>query len=157
MPLAAVKGAWMGLAHVTGGTVRKVSHVGQDLEPEHRRDGAGLALIALAVVVGVLAMRSHSHFGAREADYGSWSYAGTAAEALSQLDDAYAAWRAGTTALTPDDLAAPCGPTEGPYADLPLASLVLHINREVIHHGAEMALLRGLYAHRDTLTDKEIR
>ena len=51
MPLAAVKGAWMGLAHVTGGTVRKVSHVGQDLEPEHRRDGAGLALIALAVVV----------------------------------------------------------------------------------------------------------
>ena len=51
MPVAVVKGAWMGLAHVTGGTVRKVSHVGQGLEPEHRRDGAGLALIALAVVV----------------------------------------------------------------------------------------------------------
>ncbi|WP_404381925.1 DNA translocase FtsK [Knoellia locipacati] len=51
MPVAAVRGAWMGLAHVTGGTVRKVSHVGQDLEPEHRRDGAGLTLIALAVVV----------------------------------------------------------------------------------------------------------
>ena len=51
MPVAAVRGAWMGLARVTGGTVRKVSHAGQDLEPEHRRDGAGLALIALAVVV----------------------------------------------------------------------------------------------------------
>ncbi|MFW5469879.1 DNA translocase FtsK 4TM domain-containing protein [Knoellia sp. CPCC 206435] len=51
MPVAVVKGAWMGLAHVTGGTVRKVSHAGQDFEPEHRRDGAGLALIALAVVV----------------------------------------------------------------------------------------------------------
>jgi len=51
MPVAAVRGAWMGLAHLTGGTVRKVSHAGQDLEPEHRRDGAGLALIALAVVV----------------------------------------------------------------------------------------------------------
>ncbi|MFC7489180.1 MULTISPECIES: FtsK/SpoIIIE family DNA translocase [unclassified Knoellia] len=51
MPVAAVRGAWMGLAHATGGTVRKVSHAGHDLEPEHRRDGAGLTLIALAVVV----------------------------------------------------------------------------------------------------------
>lgn len=51
MPVAAVRGAWMGLAHATGGTVRKVSQAGQDLEPEHRRDGMGLTLIALAVVV----------------------------------------------------------------------------------------------------------
>ena len=51
MPVAAVRGAWMGLAHVTGGTVRRVSNAGHDLEPEHRRDGAGLTLIALAVVV----------------------------------------------------------------------------------------------------------
>ena len=29
----------------------------------------------------------------------------------------------------------------------PAAILVLHINREVIHHGAEIALLRGLYVH----------
>jgi hypothetical protein len=28
---------------------------------------------------------------------------------------------------------------------MPLAELVLHINREVIHHGAEIALLRDLY------------
>ncbi|KGN39111.1 cell division protein FtsK [Knoellia subterranea KCTC 19937] len=41
----------MGLAHATGGTVRRVSHAGHDLEPEHRRDGAGLALLLLAVVV----------------------------------------------------------------------------------------------------------
>jgi hypothetical protein len=26
-----------------------------------------------------------------------------------------------------------------------MAALVLHINREVIHHGAEVALLRDLY------------
>ena len=51
LPVAAVRGAWMGLAHATGGTVRKVSQAGQDLEPEHRRDGMGLTLIALAVVV----------------------------------------------------------------------------------------------------------
>jgi hypothetical protein len=29
-----------------------------------------------------------------------------------------------------------------------MATLILHINREVIHHGAEIALLRDLYAHR---------
>jgi hypothetical protein len=28
-----------------------------------------------------------------------------------------------------------------------MATLVLHINREVLHHGAEIALLRDLYQH----------
>jgi hypothetical protein len=30
-----------------------------------------------------------------------------------------------------------------------MAMLVLHINREVIHHGAEIALLRDLYRWRE--------
>ena len=47
--------------------------------------------------------------------------------------------------LTPDELARPVGPTEGPWADAPMASLVLHITREVLHHGAEVLLLRDLY------------
>lgn len=34
-------------------------------------------------------------------------------------------------------LANPCGPAEGPYAEYPMSTLVLHINREMIHHGAE--------------------
>jgi hypothetical protein len=29
-----------------------------------------------------------------------------------------------------------------------MATLVLHINREALHHGAEIALLRDLYANR---------
>ena len=40
------------------------------------------------------------------------------------------------------------GPAEGPFAEYPMAALVLHINREVIHHGAEVALLRDLYRAR---------
>jgi hypothetical protein len=28
-----------------------------------------------------------------------------------------------------------------------MLDLVLHINRELIHHGAEIALLRDLYVH----------
>ena len=41
----------MGLAHATGAVARKVGDTGRDLEPEHRRDGVGLLLVALAVVV----------------------------------------------------------------------------------------------------------
>ena len=41
----------MGLAHATGAVARKVGDTGRDLQPEHRRDGIGLLLVALAVVV----------------------------------------------------------------------------------------------------------
>jgi len=42
---------WLGVAHVLGAAVRKIGHTARDLDPEHRRDGAGLFLIGLAVVV----------------------------------------------------------------------------------------------------------
>ncbi len=51
LPLRAVQRTWMGLAHATGAVARKVGDTGRDLEPEHRRDGLGLLLVALAVVV----------------------------------------------------------------------------------------------------------
>ena len=41
----------MGVAHLTGGAVRRVGSSARDLEPEHRRDGIGFALIGLAFVV----------------------------------------------------------------------------------------------------------
>jgi hypothetical protein len=104
------------------------------------------------VVVGVLAMRNASHFGRPAADYFSWEYAGTADEALAQLDEEYETWRAGVRDLGEEGLGRPCGPAEGPYADHPMADLVLHINRELIHHGAEISLLRDLYAHTDGRT-----
>ncbi len=50
-PLAAVRSTWMGVSHLAGGAVRRVGTTAADLEPEHRRDGLGFALIALAVVV----------------------------------------------------------------------------------------------------------
>ena len=99
------------------------------------------------IIVGCLAMRTASHFGRHPADYESWRYAGSADEALRQLDEEYAVWREAVSALGEEELARPCGPAEGPYADSPMARLVLHINRELIHHGAEIALLRDLYAH----------
>lgn len=99
------------------------------------------------VIIGVFAMRNHSHFGGPAANYESWQYATDAATALDQLDTEYQRWTAGVRALSDDDLNRPCGPAEGPYADYPMSVLVLHINREVIHHGAEIALLRDLYTH----------
>ncbi|WP_193046278.1 DinB family protein [Mycolicibacterium baixiangningiae] len=103
------------------------------------------------VIVGVFAMRSHSHFGGPPADYESWRYATDAATALRQLDEEYARWITGVRSLDDDGLARPCGPAEGPYAEYPMSALVLHINREVIHHGAEIACIRDLYVH----TNKE--
>ena len=82
------------------------------------------------------------------ADYQSWSYATDAHTALTQLEEEYHRWIAGVHTLTDEDLGRPCGPAEGPYAEHSMAELVLHINREVIHHGAEIACIRDLYTHR---------
>ncbi|MDO5681427.1 MAG: DinB family protein [Propionibacteriaceae bacterium] len=98
------------------------------------------------VIVGVLAMRNAGHFGRAETDYFQWEYAGTAAEALAQLDAEYALWITGIRGLGEEGLDAPCGEAEGEWADHPMIVLVLHITREIIHHGAEIALLRDLYA-----------
>jgi DinB superfamily len=101
------------------------------------------------LIVGVFGMRNAAHFDGPSMDYESFGYAGTAAQALGQLDQAYQRWIEGARGLGSDDLARPCGPAEGPFADYPMASLILHINREAIHHGAEIALLRDLYLRVD--------
>jgi hypothetical protein len=106
------------------------------------------------VIVGVFAMRNHSHFGGPPADYESWRYATDAATALRQLDEQYRTWIEGVRALSDDDLYRRCGPAEGPYAEYPFIALVLHINREAIHHGAEIACIRDLYAHTTNKKEK---
>jgi hypothetical protein len=99
------------------------------------------------LIVGVLAARTHSHFGGPPADYSSWDYATDADTALRQFDDAYRGWMDGVRALDDDGLARPVGEAEGQWAAEPMTTLVLHINREMIHHGAEIACIRDLYAH----------
>ncbi len=42
---------WLGIAHAVGAVARKIGRTARDLEPEHRRDGVGLFLFGLAVVV----------------------------------------------------------------------------------------------------------
>ncbi|WP_203591253.1 DNA translocase FtsK [Streptomyces sp. SID13031] len=42
---------WIGIAHLIGSMVRGIGHGARDLDPAHRRDGGGLTLIGLALVV----------------------------------------------------------------------------------------------------------
>ncbi len=42
---------WLGVAHGVGSAARGIGHTARDLDPEHRRDGAGLFLFGLAIVV----------------------------------------------------------------------------------------------------------
>ncbi|WP_414635858.1 DinB family protein [Amycolatopsis sp.] len=100
------------------------------------------------IVVGVLGARTASHFGGPPADLDTFDYADDAKPALAQLDAAYERWIDGVRGLGEDGLSRPCGPAEGPYAKFPLSALILHINRETIHHGGEILLLRDLYRRR---------
>jgi hypothetical protein len=99
------------------------------------------------IQVGVLEGRIGSHFGGPAVDYRTYDYQGTASVALQRLDDAYKVWIENVRGLDTAALERPCGPAE-PYPDLPMAALILHIHREMIHHGAEIALLRDLYLRR---------
>jgi hypothetical protein len=99
----------------------------------------------------VLGFRAHNHFGTGVSPQ-DLDLPGTADAMLALLDQMYEDWTAGVRALGEDGLPRPCGPAEGPFAEYPLAALVLHINREAIHHLAEVALLRDLYRDRETDT-----
>jgi hypothetical protein len=100
------------------------------------------------IIVGVFGSRNAAHFGGPPADYQTFDYAGTAAGALRQLDEEHDFWLKAVRGLGGDGLARQCGPAE-PFPEASMAALILHIHREVIHHGAEICLLRDLYLRTD--------
>src|SRR4051794_15767843 len=63
---------WMGVAHSVGWAARGVGRqaaTAKDIDPEHRRDGAGLLMLGLAILVGVAVWAdSAGPLGARLAD-----------------------------------------------------------------------------------------
>jgi hypothetical protein len=99
------------------------------------------------LLVGVLGTRSARYFGGPDTDFDSYDYPGSAHEALARLDDSYLRWITGVRGLDEAALAAPC--REPGFESDPMGALVLHINREMLHHLAEVALLRDLYLWRD--------
>jgi hypothetical protein len=114
--------------------------------PPHDREPVTTIAWRLAHLIVGFASSNGTHFGAPPTDESTFHYAGTAAEALRQLDDAHDTWTAGVRSLGTTGLARPQGPTQPPeFADAPMAKLILYVNMEVIHHGAEICLLRDLY------------
>jgi len=98
------------------------------------------------IIVSCLGYRVGWYFGGQDVDSETFAYAGTADEALKQLDEMYERWNAGVRELSDIDLDNP--PTVSPE-QFPMENRVLHVNRELIHHGAEISLLRDLYRRRD--------
>lgn len=70
----------------------------------------------------------------------------TAAEGIAFLDDSYRAWHGHVSALGDAALQAPLGPKGAYFSDEPMAALIVHVNRETMHHGGEIGLLRDLFA-----------
>lgn len=100
------------------------------------------------LIVPVLGKRNELHFGGPPADVHTWPFAPTAVAALTQLDEAYARWLEGVRGLDEEALQQPIGDREAGWEVFPYAALVLHITREVVHHGAEVLLLRDLHRRR---------
>ena len=46
----AISGVWMALAHTVGAGARAFGRHARDLDPAHRRDGAGLGILGLAII-----------------------------------------------------------------------------------------------------------
>lgn len=114
--------------------------------PPHDREPVTTIAWRLAHLIDVFGPPTVPHFGDPPADHPTFGYSGTAKGALRQLDDGHDAWVSGVRSLGAAGLARPQGAISPPeYADAPMAKLILYTNLEVIHHGAEISLLRDLY------------
>lgn len=112
------------------------------------RDREPVTTIAwrLAHLIDVFGPPGVPHFGGPHAGRPAADYPGTAEEALRRLDAGHDAWVRDVRALGAAGVAAPQGSISPPeFADAPMARLILYTNVEVIHHGAEICLLRDLH------------
>jgi hypothetical protein len=93
------------------------------------------------VAIGCFAERAEGFFDVPGGD----AVPGRASEAIAFLEDTYHRWHDKIAALDEDGIAAPLGERGGEFGAEPMGGLILHINREVMHHGGEICLLRDLY------------
>jgi hypothetical protein len=70
------------------------------------------------------------------------------ADALAAMNTSWQAFRAGLVELGEDGMWRELGPAWGQFAHDTWVALALHALDEIAHHGAEIALLRDLYARR---------
>ncbi len=99
----------------------------------------------LAHIATVFGERASNHFGDGSFDPMKVAWTRAADDALALVTAEHSRWCDGVRTLGEEGLFRPCGPAEGPYAEEPFLTLVLHITREFLHHAAEVMLLRDLY------------
>lgn len=120
-------------------------------EPPHDRAPVTTIAWRLAHMIDNFGDPTVPHFRVNDPDSPMTDFAGTADAALRQLDAGYEAWMADVRALGVAGLVRPQGELSPPqFADAPIARLVMYGHVEVIHHGAEICLLRDLYAAKVT-------
>ena len=84
--------------------------------------------------------RWQAHFGPREFELA------VPPDLLGYVDEGYRLWSTSVLGADDERMNRPHqGPPDSADEFYPFWAVVLHINREVIHHGAEVALLRDLY------------
>lgn len=93
----------------------------------------------------VLGIRTSTHFGDGSLTMKSATLPVTADDAVATLERHYRGWRDAVAALDGAGVSRSMGRAEGGWAKRPMATLMLHVNREVMHHGAELCLLRDLH------------
>ncbi|MFI5695502.1 DinB family protein [Kribbella sp. NPDC051586] len=116
-------------------------------EPPHDPEPVTTIAWRLAHVTVNLASTNGKRFGRPATNESTFLFAGTAREALEQLDDQYDHWITGVRGLGTAGLIEPQGEPPA-FAHAPMARKCLYANVELIHHGAEICLLRDLYLHR---------
>lgn len=86
-------------------------------------------------------------FGAKALDMNEIEFPGTAATALTFLERSHEAWRAGLAGLTDGDLdvVGLSSYPDGLDPHIPFGPLLWWTNREIIHHGGEIGVLRDLW------------
>jgi hypothetical protein len=123
-------------------------------QPPHERQPVTTIAWRLAHLIDVFGPPAASHFRGPPTGHPALGYPGTAEGALRQLDEGHDAWVSEVRSLGTAGLARPQGTISPPeYADEPMAKVILYTNVEVIHHGAEISLLRDLYLWKDSRYD----
>jgi hypothetical protein len=100
------------------------------------------------IAVDALDSYSRAAFETSGSELTGRSWVRSASEAATLLARSVVTFRAGMAALDDEGLARPLGPSWDGYADQTHLDLFLHALRELTHHGAEIGLLRDLYAAR---------
>lgn len=105
----------------------------------------------LAHLATGMTLRADWTIGTRSLEFETVEMPGSAAAGIAALEQSTAFWREALTMATTDADLDQVGRSGFPWGldpDLPFIDIVWWVNKEVIHHGAEIALLRDLWQWR---------